>query len=288
MKTFVTAKIVLSLIAVLLSASSALTQMQNPGFESWTSGEPDNWKTNNANPFSFITQTSDAHAGSSAAHGVVVDLGGGFTLGPVLKSGSSSAGFPVNQRYAALHLWYKFTGAGGDQFQVTIGFSKQGNGVGGGTISDSSGISTYKELVIPISYNDDSVVPDTGVIAVDIFPLSGPHAGSAFTVDDFGLDLTTDVSERSPGLPDAFSLHQNYPNPFNPTTKIVYDIPVSSHVRLAVYDILGREVATLVNEHEAPGRYRADLDASGLPSGMYFYRIEAGGFIQTNSMMLVK
>jgi hypothetical protein len=87
---------------------------------------------------------------------------------------------------------------------------------------------------------------------------------------------------------------QNYPNPFNPATKITYTIPSSSGsaeglpVAIKVFDILGSEVATLVNEHKPPGSYEIDFDASRLPSGMYFYELRAGGFASTRKMIVVK
>ena len=78
-------------------------------------------------------------------------------------------------------------------------------------------------------------------------------------------------------IPAVFNLSQNYPNPFNPKTKINYDIPKNSFVKLIVYDILGREVIRLVNnEYKQPGRYTVDFNGTNFASGVYFYRIEAG------------
>ncbi|HEX7573854.1 MAG TPA: T9SS type A sorting domain-containing protein [Bacteroidota bacterium] len=98
----------------------------------------------------------------------------------------------------------------------------------------------------------------------------------------------TGVLETRPGLPTIFTLEQNYPNPFNPTTVISFQQPVVSKARLVVYDLLGREVAVLVNERKMPGRYELKLDASGLASGVYLYRLTVGSFVQTRKMIVLK
>jgi len=89
-------------------------------------------------------------------------------------------------------------------------------------------------------------------------------------------------------VPDAYLLSQNYPNPFNPVTKIKYQLPELSFVTLKVYDVLGSEIMTLVNEEIPVGSYTVEFDAVNLSSGIYFYRIQAGGFLQTKKMVLMK
>jgi hypothetical protein len=89
-------------------------------------------------------------------------------------------------------------------------------------------------------------------------------------------------------VPTSYSLKQNYPNPFNPTTAIAYTLPEAAKVSLKVYDLLGREVATLVNETKAAGSYEARFDASRLASGLYLYKLQAGSYTETKKMMLVK
>lgn len=89
-------------------------------------------------------------------------------------------------------------------------------------------------------------------------------------------------------LPNQFKLNQNYPNPFNPSTVISYQVPVSSEVNLKVFDMLGREVATLVNSRQSAGEYKVNFDASAFSSGMYIYRLSAGEFMQTRKMILIK
>lgn len=89
-------------------------------------------------------------------------------------------------------------------------------------------------------------------------------------------------------IPQGFRLSQNYPNPFNPSTTITYSIPKSSYVSLQVYNILGQAAATIYKGYQAAGTYKFSFDASGLASGVYFYRLEANGLVQTKKMILMK
>ena len=85
-----------------------------------------------------------------------------------------------------------------------------------------------------------------------------------------------------------FDLMQNYPNPFNPTTTIIYNVPFTSNIRIVVYDILGTEIKTLMNEEKIKGEYQLQFDATGLSSGVYYYSIFANDFAQTKKMILIK
>ena len=104
----------------------------------------------------------------------------------------------------------------------------------------------------------------------------------------YGDTTITGVQQISSEVPEKYRLFQNYPNPFNPTTKVKMQIAKMSDVKLIVYDALGREVAMLVNEQLKPGAYEVVWDASGYPSGVYFYKIEAGEFVETRKMVLLK
>jgi len=115
-----------------------------------------------------------------------------------------------------------------------------------------------------------------------LFAGVGTHSVSNMTFEPItGLE---NVSDK----PIAFSLSQNYPNPFNPTTSIKYQVPKSSFVKITVYNILGIEVITLVNEEQPAGSYDVKLDANGLSSGVYFYKIQAGEFMQSKKMLFTK
>jgi hypothetical protein len=95
-------------------------------------------------------------------------------------------------------------------------------------------------------------------------------------------------NDKNSGIVREYILHQNYPNPFNPTTVISYQVPTNSKVELKVYDVLGREVETLVNERQNAGEYSVTFDASNLSSGVYFYKLQTERFLETKQMVLIK
>jgi hypothetical protein len=120
----------------------------------------------------------------------------------------------------------------------------------------------------------------------------GPRPNPAGSYPDIGacenpLPTPTGVDEQWSQLPSRCALEQNYPNPFNPSTTIKYELPRSSMVELSVCDILGREVSVLVNERRDAGVHEVKFDAAGLSSGVYFYRLKAGEFVQTKKLLLV-
>jgi hypothetical protein len=109
--------------------------------------------------------------------------------------------------------------------------------------------------------------------------------------------VVTEIRTEGNGelIPTNFALWQNFPNPFNPVTSIRYTVgvvsdqsPAASRVRLTVHDLLGREVAILVDEERQPGNYQVKFDGSGLSSGVYFYKMQAGGFVATRKLLLLR
>lgn len=111
-----------------------------------------------------------------------------------------------------------------------------------------------------------------------------------FDISNYNFTLTNVVSAGSnvSEIPDSYSLYQNYPNPFNPVTNLEFRIPESGFVSLKVFDILGNEVVTLINENLLPGSYKTEFDGSNFASGMYFYKLESGNFQETKRMILIK
>jgi hypothetical protein len=135
------------------------------------------------------------------------------------------------------------------------------------------------------------------VVAHFVFFVDAIPGTSLFTGDDNALGtwqylsaVVTQIptSVENPGVVNSFNLEQNYPNPFNPSTTIKYSVAERSNVAIKVYDMLGKEVASLVNTVKDAGSYEVDFSAQNLASGMYVYSITAGNFTSSKKMMLLK
>ena len=105
---------------------------------------------------------------------------------------------------------------------------------------------------------------------------------------NFNFLILSDKEDENEHIVTQYELFQNYPNPFNPNSTIRFSINERVKVSLKIFDILGREISTLVNEEKAAGRYEVVFNANGLASGIYFYRLQAGNFVQTRKMILLK
>jgi photosystem II stability/assembly factor-like uncharacterized protein len=160
--------------------------------------------------------------------------------------------------------------------QSTFTFTAGENGVIRRTTNSSGWIS--QSIGQTLDYHAiDMVNINTGWIAGD--------SGVILKTTNGGL---TSINQISSGTPSEFYLSQNYPNPFNPSTNFEFEIADFGFVTLKVYDVMGKEVRTLVSESLRAGVYKAEFDANGLPGGIYFYRLETAGFIDTKKMMLIK
>jgi hypothetical protein len=277
-------------LLVVLTGGIALGQIPNADFEMWTMGNPDDWNTSNAQGIAInITETSMAHSGGSAVQGVVATFGGGFPWPPVIISGTDARGFPVSTQHPAVHGWYMTDLLAADGLFIAVAMNHADSAVGAGGILITANTATYTEFVVNITYIYPQV-PDTCIISATILGTGGglPQIGSGFYLDDFSFGPASAVDESEEVLPETYALLQNYPNPFNPSTTIEYAIPRAGHVLLTVYDLMGREVARLVDREQGAGSYRIDFDGSALSSGVYFYRLQAGGFSQVRNLVVVK
>lgn len=147
-------------------------------------------------------------------------------------------------------------------------------------------ISSFSSIQIVIQSTGSALGKVTFKVAIDHIRLQMDNYGTVKELDSFGDALLAVGDEKSNA--EGFNLKQNYPNPFNPTTTINYSIPKASNVQLKIYDVLGKEVATLVNEGKIAGSYSVNFDASMLSSGIYFYSLKSDNLYQVKRMILLK
>lgn len=287
------------LLVLALSFSLIRPQVPNAGFEDWTGTEPNEWLTNNADPYITITSSNSSHSGLLALKGECIPFVPPFV--PVLApsaicAGADYLGFPIVERFNSLKGFYKLNSQGSDNILVFVYLSVDSQVIGSGGLLLTNA-SSYSEFGVPITYFDpNSATPNKCTISFQMIDSVGSATlGSEMYLDDLllSMDVVSDVEDEFQPL--VFELAQNYPNPFNPSTKIRYTIPSftqykdeGSLVTLIVFDVLGNEVITLVNEDKPAGNYEVNFDASQLSSGIYFYKIQAGSFVETKKMLLLK
>lgn len=187
-----------------------------------------------------------------------INFGNGVSLSPVVSNNDL---FVLSYNTDGIIQWAKAAGSNGYDMGSTITGDNNGNLYLTGFIGENSIFDT-------IAINSDYV---------NIF-LAKLNSGSVVSMED-------NLNENTPI---RFSLYQNYPNPFNPSTLISYQLPVNSKVILKVYDVLGNEIAVLVNEEKSAGTYEVNFSSSELPSGVYLYSMEANNFRETKKMILLK
>jgi predicted GH43/DUF377 family glycosyl hydrolase len=204
------------------------------------------------------------------------------------------------------HMWYSGERAGGDPRQ--IGWATSVDGIHWNKYDDTTTTSTlYADsdpVLKPSPGQWDGNTINAGPVMLEGESLRMWYAGSRspsgtylWRIGHASTLLITGIFEiEDIFVPGDYVLRQNYPNPFNPTTKIRYEIPELSFVTVKVYDVLGSEVAILVNEEKPIGSYEVEFNAASLPSGIYFYRLQAGSpstnsgqdFVETKKMVLLK
>jgi Secretion system C-terminal sorting domain len=107
-------------------------------------------------------------------------------------------------------------------------------------------------------------------------------------IDEGAMNDITAIDDDGDQIPDKIALHQNYPNPFNPTTTISFSLPVASDVSLTILNLLGEEVASVASGHHSAGIHSVQWDATGHPSGVYFYKMQAGSYVETRRLVLLR
>ncbi len=221
------------------------------------------WETSTLTPSQFVTSLA-----FSQTNTIFI---GTTDMGVLKSSDDAKTWLPANTGIENKAVWFLTFDSSG-----TLWAGTDSNGV---YYSTNGGASWTQE-------NDG--LADT--ISVGVFSLSD---GFLYAVTSQGYiyrsnSKVTAIQTLKDNRPENFMLSQNYPNPFNPTTTIRYSIPKASFVSLKVYDALGREVLTLVNEEKSPGNYSVVFDGSKFSSGVYFYRMYAGGFEKIKKLILLK
>lgn len=278
--------LLISIILILISSLHA-QEIPNAGFENWTGNEPNEWLTNNPiGGTAVVTPTLSSRNGNFSAR-LRVEENGGFPYPAIIIAGTNGMGFPITQAYEALNGYFQFYPQPGDIYNVIVQIWEggiQGTLLGIGGFSTITETASWTQFSVPIDYSQ-SGTPDWCSVSIALYAETNT-LGTAL-VDDLSFG-SANVVEQISGLLQDYKLKQNYPNPFNPTTNIEYSIPEASFVQLKVYDVLGNEVATLVNEEQSPGVYRADFVGTDLTSGIYFYTLQAESYIETKKMILLK
>jgi hypothetical protein len=209
-----------------------------------------------------------------------------FLFPPLIQSFE----IPLSNRPEALHGFYKYIPIGEDLFVASIQTYLNNNLIGEGILNSNQLVSGYTEFIINIEYTTNDI-PDVALIKFTIdssLSSNKLHQGSKWYIDYLFFGPLSDVEDEQTDIPNTFYLNQNYPNPFNPSTKISWQSPLGSWQTLKVFDVLGNEVATLVDEYKPARRYEVEFNAAALPSGVYFYQLKAGNYIETKKMILIK
>lgn len=262
----------------------------NAGFENWTGGAPDDWLPND---LMRVSQSSDVHGGSYSVKLRIMEDGVGL-YGGKIDAGSNGMGFDYFQRPNKLTGYFKLTADSsetGDHLWADVWLYKDGGTtlVGHGQEAIAQPAPGWREFSVTIFY----ILPDSpDRCQLQIFIGYGPSQSDTTSrvvwVDDLHFEFTNGVEEISGNIPNQFELMQNYPNPFNPSTKIEFAIPEKSFIRLEIYNSLGERIETLISDEFDAGTYNYDWNANGLPSGVYFYTLNAGNFFDTKKFVLLK
>ena len=283
--------LLISYLIVFLFTCS-FSQIPNAGFENWTNGEPDGWISSNIPTFlTTVSQSTESYSGSSAVKLVFGDYlnvpyYGYLVAGDVRLN---KAGFAVSKRYGTVHGYYKLDSSPNKILEIQILFTKGGNIVGTGFEILSGNVPNYTDFTVQVGYGTTEI-PDSALLYISYIDTAQIWtAGGGAYVDDLSFGEFVDIKEvLTDQVPITYKLVQNYPNPFNPTTTIGLGIPENGNIKLSILNILGEEIRVLLNEEKGAGYHSVEFNASDLPSGVYFYRIQAGSFIDTKKMLLLK
>ncbi len=290
------------------TSPDSISWSKHPSNPVLSPGEPGSWDDTNVNSPEVLFIDGIFHmwyggsdgSNEQTGHATSVD---GITwvkdeLNPVLKVGEEGWDVATSAQPSVLYdgTYYRIWYAGGPGFGWSIGYASSEDGrIWNKDVMNNPALNpglsgSWDSVYVAyhtVCFNSDS----TGL---DMWYAGAASAGFAGDIGLASLDtipqpvITSIQSENQNNIPNDFTLYQNYPNPFNPSTLIKYQIPKVSFVTLKVYDILGNEILTLVNEEKAIGVYELNFHHTALSSGVYFYKLQAGDFLDTKKMVLLK
>jgi len=307
-------KLIVLLFTIFMSLSFIINaQIPNNGFEIWENypdpenpdnvyQKPDQWVgllPNSPSTYSFsIEKNMDSYPAGTGQYSMIIkpDIANGVdgvaTSYDIMSDDICGEylppAFPINYRPTSLFLYYKYLPEDGDSMRVACNFYKNRVIIGGFDYNSPQMVSDWTLLEVPITFNT-SDIPDSATIILTTF-YNAQHNGSRLYVDNLNFDTQITSVKESIGSdqPNSFALLQNYPNPFNSTTTIKYSVYNTSIVTLKLYNVSGKEVATLLNDKRMPGNYTIELNTTNLPSGVYYYQIFSGSFKDTKKLILIK
>jgi len=263
----------------------------NAGFENWTGNVLDDWMSNNTDA---VIQSDSSHSGNYSVKLRILKDEFNTFYGGRIDAGSDGMGFDYFQRPDYLTGYFKLIADStetGDHLWVDVWLYKDGGTtlIGHGQQTVAQPAPGWREFSATINY----ILPDNpDWCQIQIFiGLGGSQSDTTsrvLWVDDVHFQFNSGVEEISGSVPLQFELMQNYPNPFNPSTNIQFALLQRSFVRLEIFNSLGEKIETLIAEEFDTGTYNYDWNANGLPSGVYFYTLNAGNFIDTKKFVLLK
>jgi len=267
-----------------LSTSYSQNPVPNPGFENWSGGNPDNWSSTNITGFIGVTQSSDAHTGTSSARGDVISAFG-FPVPPLLFSltNDTGKGFSVSQNFTTLEFWYKLSSDSGDVLDALVGmFDDAGNAIASGG-QEFPVQSTWTHVALPIFYT-----PGKSAASCEIsFAIVNDtiHLGSFMEIDDVSLtNNPTGITQHNPAGIQSFSV---FPNPAKGEATVRYFTVNASPLEISLYDMTGKKVFA-TSHPTTPGMHQEQLDVSKLNSGAYLCMLKTGNDVVKKVVSVMK
>lgn len=272
-----------AILLVLFSGNLFSQNVLNPGFESWTTGHPNNWYDNGFNPYYTVVQSTDAHSGTYAAKGQVVPVGS-FTLPPTLSSSpNGSYGFTMTQAFTTLDFWYKFISDSSDVLDVTAVVYDISHFIIGTGNFQFGAAGSYAHGTVTVTYTGSNPASCNVFFTINNTISSHTHAGSYFILDDVAMTNPSGI-QTPVGSTEFLSA---FPNPASNVVTINYSLKNSSEVNIGLFDVTGRELIHS-SFHHGTGMYQQPIDLSDISAGIYLCKMQTDNLTETRLIEVVK